>query len=341
MKSRPVRELGENRVVSRFRALASATLGPNVVVGPGDDAAVLRVSDERLLLLACDMMVQEIQFRLEWAEPRQIGWKAMVANLSDIAGMGGEPAAAVASLGVPGDLPEEVAAGIAEGLVTAASRYRTSFVGGDLVGSPGPVIVDVAIMGWVEPANLLRRSGAKPGDALCVTGRLGASAAGLVARRHGLEEANSSLLAEALRAHHEPTPRLPEARAIAGSHLASAMMDLSDGLAEDLPRLCGESGVGARLRAEAIPIHRACSRVANQLGLNDLNLAITGGEDYELLFTCPPEVVSELSVAVLEATGTAITVIGETVAEEEVILLDLDGMEQPLGRGFDHFAAPS
>ncbi len=340
MNSRPIRELGENRVVSRFRALASGTLGPNVIVGPGDDAAVLRVSDDRLLLLACDMMVQDIHFRLDWAQPRQIGWKAMVQNLSDIAAMGGEPAAAVASLAVPGDLPEEIASGLAEGLVAAASRYHTSFVGGDLVGSPGAVVVDVAITGWVEPANLLRRSGAKPGNALCVTNRLGAAAAGLAARQQGLEEANSSLLAEALRSHHEPIPRLVEAHTIAASHLATAMMDLSDGLAEDLPRLCAESGVGAQLRTESVPIHRACSYLASQLGLNDLNLALTGGEDYELLFTCPPEAVPELSVAVLEASGSVITVIGEIVAEEEVILLDLDGMKQPLGRGFNHFAAP-
>ncbi|MBN1458406.1 MAG: thiamine-phosphate kinase [Armatimonadetes bacterium] len=339
MKSRPIRELGENAVVSRFRALASGTLGADVLVGPGDDAAVIAVSEERLLLLACDMMVEGTHFRWEWAKPRQVGWKAMVQNISDIAAMGGEPAAAVASIASPGDLPEEDAAALADGLVSAASRYGLSLVGGDLVGSPGPVVIDVAITGWVERDHLLLRRGASPGDALLVTGALGASAAGLAAREHGLTEADSSLLSEALSAHHEPYPRLAEARAIASTKRATAMMDLSDGLAEDLSRLCQSSGVGARVRAERVPIHRACSFVASRLGINDLQLSLTGGEDYQLLFTCPREAVDEIAKAVGDATGGSVSVIGEIVSEQEVAVLDADGRERPFGAGFDHFSS--
>ncbi len=341
MDSWPIKDVGENRLVSRFRALASGTLGPDVAVGPGDDAAVINSADDRLLLLACDMMVEDIHFRWDWASPRQVGWKAMVQNLSDIAAMGGRPTAAVASLAAPGGLSEEVAAGIAEGLASAASRYGAALVGGDLVGSPGPVVVDVAITGWVERECLLLRRGAKPGDALLVTGRLGVAAAGLAAREQALQEVGSSLLAEAIRAHHEPRPRLAQARAIARTGKATAMMDLSDGLAEDLPRLCQQSGVGARVRAETIPIHRACCHVANRLGLNDLRLAVSGGEDYELLFTCPPGAVAEVAAAVSDTADTQVTVIGEIVAEEEVTILDGDGRELPLGKGFDHFAAPA
>jgi len=171
-----------------------------------------------------------------------------------------------------------------------------------------------------------------------VTGALGASAAGLAARQRGLTEANSSLLAEALSAHHEPHPRLAEARAIAGTKRATTMMDLSDGLAEDLPRLCQSSGVGARVLAKSIPIHRACSFVANRLGVNDLQLSLTGGEDYELLFTCPPKAVTEIAQAVEDASGSGVSVIGEIVRDEEVSVLDADGRERPLGTGFDHFA---
>jgi thiamine-monophosphate kinase len=338
MKSRPIRELGENTVVSRFRALASGTLGSDVLVGPGDDTAVMVVSEERLLLLACDMMVEGVHFRSEWAESRQVGWKAMVQNLSDIAAMGGQPAAAVASIASPGDLPEEDAAALADGLVSAASRYGASLVGGDLVGSPGPLVIDVAITGWVERDHLLLRRGASPGDVLLVTGALGASAAGLAARQDGLKEAESSLLAEALTAHHEPQPRLAEARAIAATHRATAMMDLSDGVAEDLPRLCQSSGVGACVRTHSVPIHRACSFVANQLGINDLRLALTGGEDYELLFTCPSNAVDEITAAVREAAGASVSVIGEIVGEQNVTLMDAEGRERPLGAGFDHFS---
>jgi thiamine-monophosphate kinase len=334
--NRPIRELGENHIVARFRALASGSLNPNVIVGPGDDAAVLSADGDRLLLLACDMMVEGVHFRLDWARPRQIGWKALAQNISDIAAMGGAPFAAVASIAAPGDLPEEAAAGIAEGLVAAASRYGASFVGGDLVGSPGPVVVDVAITGWVDKDKLLLRRGAAPGDAVLVTGSLGAAGAGLAALERDFSDAGSSLLAEALRAHHEPEPRLKEAQAIAAAGLATAMMDLSDGLADDLPRLCQQSGVGARLRAGAIPIAPACSFVADSLGLSDLRLALSGGEDYELLLACPPGSVDALSAAV-QACGNQLTVIGEITDEEGVSLLDAEGREHPLGRGFNHF----
>lgn len=341
MESRPIRELGENRVVSRFRALASGTLGPDVVVGPGDDAAVITSPGDGLMLLACDMMVEGIHFRKDWAEPRQIGWKAMVQNLSDIAAMGGQPAAAVASIAATGDVSEEYVCAMAEGLAAAASRYGAALAGGDFVGSTGPLVVDVAITGWVERERMLLRRGARSGDALLVTGHLGAAAAGLAARQQGLVEAESSLLAEAIRAHHEPRPRLAEANAIAGAGCATSMMDLSDGLAEDLPRLCQQSGVGARVRSQAVPIHRACSFVADRLGMNGRHLAVTGGEDYELLLTCPPDGVSELKAAVSEASGTTLTVIGEIIGDEEVVLVDADGSDRSLGRGFDHFAAAS
>ena len=337
MTDQPIRELGENHTVARFRALASGSLSPKVIVGPGDDAAVLSADGDRLLLLACDMMVEGVHFRLDWARPRQIGWKALAQNISDIAAMGGSPFAAVASIAAPGALPEEAAAGIAEGLVAAAARYGASLVGGDLVGSPGPVVVDVAITGWVDRDKLLLRRGAAPGDAVLVTGSLGAAGAGLAALERDLSDAGSSLLAEAFRAHHEPEPRLKEAQAIAATGLATAMMDLSDGLADDLPRLCQQSGVGACLRAGAIPIAPACSFVAQSLGLSDLRLAVSGGEDYELLLTCPPGAVDALSAAV-QACGSQLTLIGEITDEEEVLLLDAEGREHPLGRGFNHFA---
>jgi len=237
-----------------------------------------------------------------------------------------------------GDLDEETMSGIGEGLVSAASRYGAALVGGDLVGSPGPVVVDVSILGWVLPEHLLLRRGAQAGDAVLVTGSLGAAAAGLVARERGLREAESSLLAEALRAHHEPRPRLEEAHAIAEVGLATAMMDLSDGLVTDLPRLCEQSGVGARIRTVDVPVGRACTYVATTLGVSDLRLALAGGEDYELLLTCPSERVQELRSAVAETGGT-LTAIGEITADRKVMFLDADGREQDFGGGFDHFAA--
>jgi thiamine-monophosphate kinase len=329
--------VGENRVVVRFRELASAALGGAVVVGPGDDAAVIRAICGRLLLVTCDMMVEGVHFRREWASPEQIGRKAMVQNLSDIAAMGGEPAAAVSSVAAPGDLDEGVVEGIARGLIAAASEYGAALVGGDLVGSPGPLVVDVALTGWVEEELMLCRRGARPGDAIMVTGSLGASAAGLAALQQGLTGCAPEL-GRAVQAHREPRPRLAEARAVAATRRATAMMDLSDGLADDLPRLCAESGVGARVWTHHLPVDACCPALAPRISRDAREMAMAGGEDYELVFTCPVSAVEAITTAVVGETGTAVTSIGEIVEGSGVRFLDASGQPVKPGSRFDHFA---
>ncbi len=334
----PLRKAGENRLVARFRELADAALSSSVVVGPGDDAAAIRSESGRLLLLTCDMMTEGTHFRREWATPWQIGWKAMAQSISDIAAMGGDPAAAVASLAAPGDLPADVPEQLAEGLVAAASAYGASLVGGDLVGSPGPIVVDVSLAGWVEEDLMLRRRGARPGDAILVTGALGASAAGLAVLQRGVSQDGSPEVTRALQAHHEPRPRVSEARAIAQARLATAMMDLSDGLAADLPRLCAESGVGARVWCDRIPVDPACASLARRIGRLALEMATAGGEDYELLFTCPPSAVAQIAAVVSQATGAQVTAVGEITEQLGVSFLGPDGQPITPGSGFDHFA---
>ncbi|MGD0114288.1 MAG: thiamine-phosphate kinase [Armatimonadota bacterium] len=334
----PLRAIGENRTVSRFRGLAGAALTPSVILGPGDDAAAIRPEPGRLLLLTCDMMVEQVHFRRDWATPEQIGWKAMAQNISDIAAMGGQPAAAVASLAAPSDLPSDVPEQIASGLIAAASEYGAALVGGDLVGSPGPLVIDVALAGWVEEELMLRRRGARPGDSILVTGALGASAAGLGVLQRGIRDDASPDIARALRAHHTPRPRVIEARAIAESRLATAMMDLSDGLADDLPRLCAESSVGARIHCDRLPVDPACRALAAGIGKTALEMATTGGEDYELLLTCPPSAVEALKTAVSAHSNAPLTVIGEIVEGRSVTFLDAKRQPVSLGSGFDHFA---
>lgn len=333
-----LRALGENPMVSRFRQLAGAALTPSVILGPGDDAAAIRVQSGRLLLVTCDMMVEQVHFRRDWATPEQIGWKAMAQNISDIAAMGGEPAAAVASLAAPSGLPSDVPERIARGLIAAASEYGAALVGGDLVGSPGPLVIDVALTGWVEEELMLRRRGARPGDVILVTGALGASAAGLGVLERGLSDDGSPDIARALQAHHTPRPRVAEARAIAQSRLATAMMDLSDGIADDLPRLCAESGVGARVYCDRIPIDPVCHALAGRISRTVREMATTGGEDYELLLTCPPSAVDRLTAAVSARSGAPLTAIGEIVDGQSVTFLDGAGQPVSLGSGFDHFA---
>lgn len=337
MPKKTIKELGEKALVARFGALVGASLTGEVIVGPGDDCAVLATGGDRLLLLACDMMAEGVHFRRDWATPWQLGWKAVAQNISDIAAMGGIPFAVVASISAPGDLPEAFAVEIAEGMVACTTQFGASLVGGDLVGSTGPVTIDVAITGWVTRDHLLLRRGAQPGELLLVTNTLGRSAAGLAALQQGRRDATDPAVVEAIRAHHEPVPRVKEAEAISATGLATAMMDLSDGLAEDLPRLCAQSGVGARIREECLPIAASCWQVADLLGANARALAVTGGEDYELMLTCPREAAPTLQAAVQEATGVSLTVIGECTRARDMVLVTAEGTVRPLGRGFNHF----
>ncbi len=337
-----LREIGENAMVGRFRRLAARRLGVDVVVGPGDDAAVVRASGDRLLLFACDMMVEGIHFRREWSSPSQIGWKAMACNISDIAAMGGEPRFAVASVAAPGDLDSSVAEGIAEGLIECASRYGASLVGGDLVGSPGPLVVDVAVTGEVEEERLLTRRGARPGDVILVTGALGGSAAGLELLKEGVPPIEKEVK-RAIARHLEPRPRLAEARAIAATGLATSMMDLSDGLKTDLERLCEESGVGAMVDMLEIPESPLCKIPFLHTVPGDL--AINGGEDYELLLTCSRGVVGKIRRAVRKVSRCRVTVIGSVEKKKEVnfYLVERAGeppvpADLPMEGGFDHFA---
>ncbi len=277
-------------MVGRFRKLAARRLGADVVVGPGDDAAVVRASGDRFLLFTCDMMVEGVHFRREWATPRQIGWKAMACNLSDIAAMGGEPRFAVASVAAPGDLDSGVAEGIAEGLIECASRYGASLVGGDLVGSPGPLVVDVALTGEVAQDRLLTRKGARPGDLVLVTGALGGSAAGLALLQEGVPPIEKEVKKAIVR-HLEPVPRL------------------ADGLTTDLGRLCKESGVGALIGMLDVPESRLCK--VPFLRNCPTRFALEGGEDYELLITCRKGMVGEIRRAVRKVSRCRVTVIGD------------------------------
>ncbi len=294
-----LRGYGEDRLVAELtRALA---LGADVRVGAGDDCAVIgRPRAARGQLLKADVVVEGVHFTRE-DDPRRVGWKAMCRALSDIAAMGGVPAHALVTLAISPD--EEVARvkAIYAGLRRAAAKFGVSIVGGETSRSPGPLFLDIALSGWVERLRCVLRSGGKPGDLLYVTGRLGGSRAAK---------------------HLDFTPRLVEARWLTAHFRPSAMMDLSDGLAADLPRLARASGCGFTLNEAAIPRTRGAT----------LAQALGDGEDFELLFSIAPKQAAKLEAA--WRTGfprLALTRIGELNPQSTI------RNPQSL-HGFDHFA---
>ena len=327
-------DLGEFGLIDRIRRRLATGHDAGVVIGPGDDAAALVPPEAgSVLLLTCDAIIEDVHFRRRWMSPREVGWKVMVRNLSDIAAMGGQPAHAVITCGLPARTEVEFVDALVDGLGEAARKYGACIVGGDIVQSP-VLFVSVALTGHAEAHSILRRSGCRPGDALVVTGELGASAAGLAA----LEAGRGDDFPDAARAQRLPAPRLAAGQALARAHLATAAIDLSDGLAGDAAHLAEESGVGVSVSLASVPVAQSCREVCQALGLDALQLAVHGGEDHELLYTVPADRVQEAVRILHDEAGLAATRIGSIVEKERGLLaVKPDGTTMPLGEGWDHF----
>ncbi len=335
--------LGERGLVRRIRRSAAANpAAPGVEVGIGDDTAVLAVPLGHKLLATTDLLIEDIHFRRTSAAPSDIGWKALAVNLSDIAAMGGIPRWALVALALPADADVEAVDAFYAGMAEAAAPHGVTVVGGDTAASPGGWTVNVTLLG-IHPGEPRLRSHAQVGDAVVVTGSLGLSAAGLHTLEIGLDRAREAGLAparlgEVTRAHLRPRARVAEGRWLGQAPGVHAMMDCSDGLATDLGHICRESGVGARVRLEHVPVAAAAREAAHALGADAREWAVSGGEDYELLLTCDPGEVDRLIAGLLEATGTPLTVIGRLEGTAgETIFVDTDGAPVMMRDGFEHF----
>ncbi|HXV74788.1 MAG TPA: thiamine-phosphate kinase [Candidatus Polarisedimenticolaceae bacterium] len=331
-----VAEIGEFELIERLRRLA----GPpteDVVVGIGDDVAVIATSTGRRTVVTCDAQVEGTHFDLARRDPERLGRKAAAINLSDIAAAGGRPRHALVSLVLAPETPVVLVESLYRGLVAELSRFGACIVGGNLA-SGERLVVDVTLFGDVEPRRLLRRSGARVGDRLLVTGTLGAAAAGLRLASEPSLGVSPSARQRADEAFETPRARIGEVQTALDCGGVHAAIDVSDGLAADLAHLCDASDVGVELDAASLPIDPAAREVARAAGLDVLHLALGGGEDYELLLAVGPAAVDRLSSAVAERTGTPITPIGTIVDRTAGRRLVGPGGTSPLGRlGFRHF----
>ena len=307
-----------------------------VILGIGDDCAAIEIPGPDYLLWTVDTLVEGVHFDLAYTTLSQLGWKSLTVNLSDIAAMGGNPGPALLSLGWPPDRDRSLALEFAAGLAHAAREYGVAVIGGDTVASPAGLIVTVTLTGRVPAHQMLRRSGAKVGDLIFVTGPLGEAAAGLKVLRQGLE-LPSELKEALIEAHLRPRPQLKAGRLLAQEGLATALIDTSDGVATDLYHICRASGVGARIPAAAVPVSPRVTAVAPYLGCDPLDLALTGGEDYLLLFTAKPAVAPRLPAAFSRAGLAAPLPLGHIVPGDRVYLSTSAGEVDISGKGYDHF----
>lgn len=329
----------EDELVAAIRRVLSGQ-GPGVVVSVGDDAAVVEPGRHHGVLTT-DMLVENVHFDLATISPHDLGYKAVVVNVSDVAAMGGSPRYGLASVGVPDSVEASWVMELYGGMREASDDYAMSLVGGDTSGADR-VVLSVTVYGEVGSGRAVTRSGARPGDRLVVTGALGAAAGGLRLARERPEDVKEVLGSEwarsLIQALERPVARVGEGQALAQAG-ATSMMDLSDGLSLDLSRLCRESGVGALVRAADLPVDPGLEELAAVIEAAPRDLALHGGEDYELLATLPPGAVQEAASTVGERFGTALTEIGE-ITEGSVLLLDTpqEGQQPLEPRGWDHFA---
>ncbi len=312
--------LKEKLLIERIRRAArrgSRSAG----VGIGDDCAVLRMAGGHEVLVTTDFSLEDVHFRREWHPADTVGHRCLARGLSDIAAMGGIPRAAFLSLALPPELPQGWVDQFVGGLLKLAKRYSVPLAGGDTAQSPAGILADIVVLGSTPAGKAVLRSGAKPGDLLYVTGTLGSSAAALNRLRDGEKLTPKSHLK-----HFYPEPRLAVGQFLREKKLASAMIDISDGLSTDLGHICDESKTGAVVYADALP-------VADRLGDDGLQLALHGGEEYELLFTARPDRRIPKQIA-----GVPITQIGEIVGGRQMKLAKADGRTEILRpAGWEHF----
>ena len=333
-----ISEIGEFKLIDRLRQQMPAAR-PDLRVGIGDDTAVWQPTAGAAVLATVDSQVEGRHFLRGKASPYQIGRKSLAVNLSDIAAMGGTPACVLVSLGLPNDLDVEFVDELYRGLRDEGPPYALSIAGGNF-SSADQIFVDVTLFGEIDPRQMLLRSGARPGDVVLVTGNLGAASVGVDVLTAERELPVRPAAREAvLRAALTPTPRVREGQLIARSGLATAMIDISDGLAADIGHICDESGTSVRLFAEPLPIANTTVEVSTAMGRDPLDPALHGGEDYELLVTAPHANAEPLIALVQSQTGTPLTVIGDILEKSEArTFIRGNGRMIPLhARGWNHF----
>jgi thiamine-monophosphate kinase len=337
--NRTISDLGERALVDRITArLATPSW---VVVGPGDDAAVIKPERGALDVLTTDAQVESVHFDHRFVPPDAIGHRALAVNLSDLAAMGATPRAALLSLILPDGLEVTVVDAMLDGLLALAATHGVSVIGGNIARSPGPLVVDVTAIGAVKPRRVLTRQGARPGDGVYVSGRIGDALVGLqylqaAIETTGLAASGPPAFEAQVSRYLRPEPRVRMGTLLGRQRAASACMDLSDGLADAVRQIAAASQVGITIDATAIPIAVEVRHWHTERNIDATAAAMHGGDDYELLFTVRPAHAGRLRAVQKQIGELAITRIGE-VTRERRLTVRTTAEDLPLPEGFEHF----
>jgi thiamine-monophosphate kinase len=337
-------DIGEFRLIDRIDALLQREEArvPEVTIGIGDDCAAFQPRAGYDILVTCDVMVEGRHYLPRFISPLDLGRRAMTLNISDIGAMGGVPRYALVSLGLRSDTAVEDVEAIYLGFVEELHPFHAVIIGGNITKSEGANFIDITLIGEINSGTSVRRSTARFGDAILVTGYPGEASAGLQillasGSGHGLEDH------PLVQAYNRPSHRATEGEAVARSGLATAMIDTSDGLLGDLGHICDESGVGARLVQENLPVSPALREAARQLKKDPLDFVLGDSDDYELIITCPLEHVKDIHSLISALGPVPVSTIGEITPPLEgagnIQLTSTDGLTRGVSRsGWNHFA---
>ena len=345
-----IADIGETSLIERIAKIVNIRLDDrgihdNLLLGIGDDTAVFRPTPGKAMLLTTDSFIEGVHFDLTFTSFLHLGWKAMAANLSDIASMGGKPRYATVAISLPQKISLEMIEEFYRGAAEACKKYSCLIAGGDTTASFANLAITVALTGEAEEGRILYRSGAKPGDLICVSGHLGASYAGLKILQREKQrfidspdpkgfEPNLAPYAPALEKHLMPKPRFDISTFLVEMVKTHSAIDISDGLASEVHRLCAASGTGAKIYEHNLPLDAITQFVATEFSEPPYEYALYGGEEYELLFT-----MDDKEFEVLESLTSDVTIIGRMTPKEDGIeLVRENGESGPLApAGWDHF----
>lgn len=332
-----VSEVGEHALLARILARLPRP-SSSVLVGPGDDAAVLAPARNERLVVTTDAVVEGVHFSRAYSTPADIGHKALAVNLSDLAAMAATPRWAVLSLVLPGSTLVADVEDLVGGLSALAGRHGVSVVGGNITRTDGPMVIDVTAGGEVAPRRWLTRSGALAGHEIYVSGSIGGAAAGLemLAAQSGAESREPG--ADCIARHLRPEPRVRLGMAMGRARAARAAMDLSDGLADALRQVATASGVGVRIDADALPIDPAAREWWTSRGVDPVRAAVAGGDDYELLFAVPAKGRGPLRSVLRHVADPPLTKVGIFTKDPREVVVTRGQQEDALPEGFEHFA---
>ena len=325
-----LKELGEFGLIDRIAGKVKPHSG--VKLGIGDDAAAIAPTPGTLTLATSDMLVEGVHFDLSLSDFLTLGRKSLAVNLSDLAAMGAVPRSFLLSIALPSSITVDAIDFFCTGLMERADQFDVALVGGDTCASRSGLIISVTLLGEQRGDLVVTRSGARPGDLICITGTVGDSALGLELLRQGVREGG------AVERHLDPLPRVREGLRLAESRLASAMIDVSDGVLADLGHILELSRVGAVVETASLPLSEELVEQCRKLGLDPLQLALSGGEDYELLFTIAPDARGAV-IDLFAETGLQLSVIGTVTDSGTLFVRAPDGTEyRTVRHGYNHFA---